>query len=63
MAARVAGSEKRVSISLTAEEAKALTEAVKADPKLHAKVREAVEAVPWKSDRVEGWVPPDQRNK
>lgn len=61
MAARVAGPEKRVTLSLTAEEAKALVEAAKADPALQAKVREAVEAVPWKSERVHGWVPPENR--
>jgi hypothetical protein len=61
MAARVAGTEKMVTLSLTAEEAKALVEAAEADPRLHAKVKEAVEAVPWKSERVEGWIPPEQR--
>lgn len=61
IAARVAGAEKRVSVSLTAEEAKKLVELVKGDPGIHGKVKEAVDAVPWRTDRVEGWVPPDQR--
>ena len=61
MAARVAGTEKRVTLSLTGDEAKALVKAVEGDPSLHGKVKEAVESVAWQSDRVTGWVPPDQR--
>lgn len=61
MAARVAGTEKRVSVSLTAEEAKKLVDLVKSDAGLHGKVKEAVESVPWKTDRIEGWILPGQR--